>query len=38
MFTLREERVSLNCFFDVNMSERYRGLLVVNALYTSNSI
>ena len=32
MFTLREERAVLSCFFDVNMSERYGGLLVVNAL------
>ena len=32
MFTLREERVVLTCFFDANMSERYGGSLVVNAL------
>ena len=32
MFTLREERIYLTCFFDANMSERYGGLLVVNAL------
>ena len=32
MFTLREERVDLTCFFDANMPERYGGLLVVNVL------
>ena len=32
MVTLREERVALTCFFDGNMSERYGGLLEVNAL------
>ena len=36
IFTLREERVVLTCFFNANMSERYGGLLVVNVLETAS--